>query len=563
MNAGRAEARQLRPPRTRPLAIVWRASGPRRARDVAASAAMLVVERVGTVAFALEIVRRERDAALLASGALALLYAARAVVRGVQRSRVQERLHLATARALLGGDVLRASPLDDEDAQGAVLDGAAAGSRFMSDVVPDLFADALVCITMLLWLGAVEPHQVLGVTAVAVVTGALLLAVVRRAVRRAEDRAWRLHGPVVDDLLAMLTSRLELVANGREIAFLARVTRTLDAWRRASLRADALSMIVARLPALAAVGALAAVLGLGISWQDLLGRNVVLETAVVVAGFPSFVGLARGLHEAVRVDTRTRAMAELLVETRGEHGRSGTTPVGAPSRVDLEALAFAYAAGAPLALAPVSVAWARGTPLVICGPNGAGKSTLLRLLLGLASPTGGAVRVDGRDLRGLDGAAWRRGVAYLAQRPYLSDRATVREAIQLLAPGASDDAMRAVLEKVDVWAALLASGRAPLDARIGALSVGQRQRVALARVLVMDAPILVLDEPDANLDSSGIARVKAIVEELSPGRMIAVVAHTDALVGIPGTLVRLPQASSAPAAAVSAPASVLRDDARA
>ena len=99
--------------------------------------------------------------------------------------------------------------------------------------------------------------------------------------------------------------------------------------------------------------------------------------------------------------------------------------------------------------------------------------------------------------------------------------------------------MRAVLEKVEVWAPLAASSANPLDVRIGTLSVGQRQRVALARVLAVDAPVLLLDEPDANLDHAGILRVRAIVEELSPTKMIAVVAHTEELFDLAGTLVRL------------------------
>ncbi len=549
----------------RPLTTVWSASGPAPGRDVAVSAAMLVLERVGAVGFALALVHGRRDATLLASGALAGLYAVRALVRGAQRSAVQERLHAATAKALLGGDVLRASPLDDEDAQGAVLDGAVFGSRLVSDVVPDLVGDALVGLAVCGWFVAVQPLHVVAAAAATLSFAIAAAALARRTVRRAEDKAWRLHGPVVDDLLAMLSSRLELVANGREAGFLTQVQRRLSAWRLESLRADRLGMIASRLPALAAVVGLAVAMGAGVSLQRWVEGGGALETAVLVAGLPSFVGLARGLHEVVRVGTRVRAISEILEGARGEHARTGHVMGDPSSRVDVEGLTFAYAAAGKPALAPVSFAWRRGAPLVLAGPNGAGKSTTLRLLLGLASPTGGTIRVGGRELHDLDGAAWRRSIAYLAQRPYLSDRATVREAIQLLAPDASDAAMRAVLEKVDVWTALASSRPEPLEVRVGTLSVGQRQRVALARVLAVDAPIVLLDEPDANLDRAGIARVRAIVQELSPTRMIAVVAHTEELFDLAGTLVRLPAdgADGAPAHdQASTRGSVAGDDAR-
>ncbi len=549
--------------RTWPLSTVWSASASSPTRDVAVSAAILVLERAGTIAFALELVRGTRETALLASGALAALYAARAILRSTQRSAVQERLHAATAHALLGGDVLRASPLDDEDAQGAVLDGAVYGSRFVADIVPDLVADALVGIVIMAWFVAAQPFGVVAASAVGLGAAAGAAILVRRTVRRHEDRAWRLHGPVVDDLLAMLSSRLELVANGREVAFLGDVKGRLAAWRRASLHADRLSMLVGRLPILALVLGLAIGIWAGASWKQMLEGRTALETALVVAGLPSFVGLARALHEVVRVGTRVRALAEILEGARGEHARTGHVLGEAPRRVDAEGAAFAYTSAGRVALSAASFSWCRGAPLVLTGPNGAGKSTALRLLLGLAKPTAGKILVDGRDLRELDGAAWRRGIAYLAQRPYLSDRATVREAIHLLAPDATDDAMHAVLQSVEVWAALTSSGTPPLDVRIGTLSVGQRQRVALARVLAIDAPVLLLDEPDANLDQAGIARVRAIVKELSPHKLIAVVAHTEELFDLAGTLVRLPANVASDAQPPAAPKpSGPSDDAR-
>src|SRR5512140_2508664 len=204
----------------RPLSTVWAESGP---SAVALSAALLVAERVGAVALAWALLGGGGAVGLALGAGLACLFAARAVVRGAQRSNAQERLHQATARALLAGDMLRASPLDDEDAQGAVLEGAVVGSRFVSEIVPDFIGDALVALVTLGAFAATQPVRVVAaaVAALAAATAAAFLA--RRLVRRAEERAWRLHGPVVDDLVATLAGRLELVANGREEGFLGEV----------------------------------------------------------------------------------------------------------------------------------------------------------------------------------------------------------------------------------------------------------------------------------------------------------------------------------------------------
>jgi ABC-type transport system involved in cytochrome bd biosynthesis fused ATPase/permease subunit len=124
-------------------------------------------------------------------------------------------------------------------------------------------------------------------------------------------------------------------------------------------------------------------------------------------------------------------------------------------------------------------------------------------------------------LRAIDPDAWRSRVAFLPQRPYLAPRAEVRHAIHFLAPDATDDSIRRALDRVGLTTAL--------ETRIETLSTGQRQRVALARLLCRNAELYVLDEPDANLDRAGITLAAGIVRELAKTKMVVLAAHTQEL----------------------------------
>jgi ABC-type transport system involved in cytochrome bd biosynthesis fused ATPase/permease subunit len=166
---------------------------------------------------------------------------------------------------------------------------------------------------------------------------------------------------------------------------------------------------------------------------------------------------------------------------------------------------------------------------LLVGANGSGKSTLLKLLLAIEPPREGRYLVDGSPPR--DGAALRASIAYLPQRPYLSDRVTVREAFGLLCPAVDEAAAMKWIERVGMGDVLRRIREDdPLGARIGRLSAGQRQRVALARAGLLDRRVWLLDEPDASLDAEGLARLGALLDEERSARIIVVAAHADALV---------------------------------
>jgi iron complex transport system ATP-binding protein len=176
----------------------------------------------------------------------------------------------------------------------------------------------------------------------------------------------------------------------------------------------------------------------------------------------------------------------------------------------------------------VSLELRGGGLLALVGPNGSGKSTLLRLLGGLWKASEGAVTLDGRNLKSLPRRAIARGIAYTPQDTRLDFAFTVREAVMM---GRHPHLGRFDIEREsDHVAAHEAMRRADVaqltDRFVTDLSVGERQRVLLARSLATEAPILLLDEPTASLDIAHALDVLSMCRELAgEGKAIAMAIH--------------------------------------
>ena len=188
---------------------------------------------------------------------------------------------------------------------------------------------------------------------------------------------------------------------------------------------------------------------------------------------------------------------------------------------------FAYDAARAPALDGFSLALPAGATVALVGPSGAGKTTAAHLLLRFLEPGGGAITVDGSPLAALAPEEWRRRVAWVPQQPRLF-HGTVRENVALARPGASDAqlAEAAARARLDVVLHGLPRGwETPVGEGGERLSGGEGQRVALARAFLKDAPVLVLDEPTAQLDPESEAAVVDAIEELRKGRTVLLVAH--------------------------------------
>jgi ATP-binding cassette, subfamily C, bacterial CydD len=175
-----------------------------------------------------------------------------------------------------------------------------------------------------------------------------------------------------------------------------------------------------------------------------------------------------------------------------------------------------------------------GSVTALTGPSGCGKSTALGVLLGFVPVSSGRVTAGSVDLSSLDLDAWRRNIAYVPQRPQLF-AGTVRSNVDLLGTAPDDRVLDAL--------ASAGFADASLDTVLSddgaGLSAGQRQRIAVARAFLKDAPVVLLDEPTANLDLATADQVMAPLRRLACGRTVLIAAHRPELIALADRVIRL------------------------
>ncbi len=444
---------------------------------------------------------------------------------------------------------------------------------YFTGYLPKLVAAAVVPVAVIVRLAVADWGSAL----IVVVTLPLIpvfAALVGAHTRDRTARQWgllsRLGGHFHDVVAGLPTLR----AFGRARHQVEVVHRMADVHRAATmrtLRVAFLSSLVLELVATLSVALVAVPLGL-----RLMGGGVDLSTALLVlflapeaylplrAAGAAFHDSAEGVAVAERTfavldgpaggsdpagshDTGGRGVSA-HTGTRSGHGRDTTStspergstfatrppPDPAVGDLRLDRVTARYPDRDAPALREVSLRVRPGERVALVGPSGAGKSTLLALLLGFVTPEAGRVSVGDAGLTELDRYGWqdwRSRVAWVPQRPHLF-AGTVADNIRL---GNPDAPLREVREAARAAAAdgfitaLPGGYDAPLGERGAGVSAGQRQRIALARAFLRDAPLLLLDEPTAHLDPASETAVAEASARLLAGRSALVVAHRPAL----------------------------------
>jgi ATP-binding cassette subfamily C protein CydC len=234
----------------------------------------------------------------------------------------------------------------------------------------------------------------------------------------------------------------------------------------------------------------------------------------------AFGFLGRSVHAGERLFEVIDARPEVL---------DPPEPLGLPddNTLEFDGVSFGYERGGPRALEDVTFALRPGGRVAVVGPSGSGKSTLVNLALRFWDPQGGEVRFGGRDVRCYAQEDLRARIGFVSQSTYVFND-TLRANLTIADPEASDAALQAALGRARLEGLV---DRLPggLDGYVGeqglALSGGERQRLAVARALLKDAPVLVLDEASANLDTITERELMAGIRDLMRGRSTLVLTH--------------------------------------
>ncbi|GAA1015731.1 ABC transporter permease [Acrocarpospora pleiomorpha] len=258
--------------------------------------------------------------------------------------------------------------------------------------------------------------------------------------------------------------------------------------------------------------------------------DVRLSAPLLLAIMAGAVRFAEPLATASSM-TAVFELTDAALERVGEVLEAPALPVGDPgARIErfdlsLEDVTFGY--GAEPVLRGVSFTAAERSLTALVGPSGSGKTTIAKLLTRYADPAQGTVRIGGRDLRVLDPAEIYRHISVVFQDVYLFDD-TIRSNIAMAKPDATDEEIEAAARAANVHTFVSRLPRG-YDTRVGeiggSLSGGERQRISIARAILKNAPIVLLDEPTAALDTESETAVQAAVDALVADRTVLVIAH--------------------------------------
>lgn len=412
----------------------------------------------------------------------------------------------------------------------AAVQGVDALEAYFARYLPQVFLAALAPVAVLAWT-VPRDWQAAAILAVTAPLIPVFMVLIGRLAERSTRRRWRRLSRLGAQFLDLVGGLATLRANGRAEVQTRSIAAAGEAYRRetmATLRVGFLSALVLELLAMIGVAMVAVTVGVQLA-DGKLGLTAGL-TVLILA--PEVYMPLRRLGAQFHASADGMAAAERIFEVLDEPAAvtvpARPLPVPDPHHapLTLEGVCFAHPGRGEL-LRGIDLSLRPGETVALTGPSGGGKSTLLSLLMRLADPAAGSIACGGTDLRDLDPAAWRRRIAWIPQRPTVFG-GTIEENVRLAAPDASPARLAQALRRAglaDLVASLPEGAQTVVGEGGRRLSAGQAQRLGLARAFLRDAPLLLLDEPTANLDAETELAVADAVAELTAGRTALIVAH--------------------------------------
>ena len=360
----------------------------------------------------------------------------------------------------------------------------------------------------------------------------LLLILAQRQLGHHAQALAREQGEIQAHVLDGLDGLPDLLAGGAGHQQAARIARSTSTFIRHQLAQGRLTARLGAATRLVQALLLLCVLATG---RPLVvsDHSLALYVTVAMLMLMAASDLLPSLYDAFLALPRLKAASDrlfALADTPVFMPASGSAPAPGHPGLRLEQVTLTYPGQTTPALAEVSLTIAPAARIALTGRSGAGKSSLALLLLGFISPQTGRVLLNDMDLTHLEGESWRAQIGYLSQQTRLIS-GTLRENLHLADP---------VADEATCWQALDQAGLADfvrtlphgLETWLGddgvLLSGGQARRVALAMVILRNAPIWLLDEPTEGLDSQTAADVLATINTLTQGKTVLLITHDEA-----------------------------------
>ena len=376
------------------------------------------------------------------------------------------------------------------------------------------------------------------------------------------QRQWRLLATLGGHFLDVVEGLPTLKIFGRARAqeqVIGRVTGEYRTATMSALRVAFLSALVLELAAAIATALVAVEVGLRLLYGHMAYENALLVLLLTPEAFLPLRAVGAQFHASMEGAAAAGRVLDLL-DTEPPPGPRPARPAGRPAgqsagrraarvtaadlrrdEITLTGITVTYAGRSRPALDAVDLTIRPGERLLVTGPSGAGKSTLLALLLRFVAPAAGTLRAGDADLAATGDERWREQIAWVPQQPHLF-AGSVADNIALGHPDADPGAIRAAarLAGADGFIEALPGGYAtPVGERALRLSAGQRQKIALARAFLRDAPLLLLDEPAAHLDPASARRIAETIATRLAGRTVILVSHGPGLAALAGRAIRL------------------------
>jgi thiol reductant ABC exporter CydD subunit len=444
--------------------------------------------------------------------------------------RVLSQLRLELVLRRLSHEPAALDGVEGAEVAAAAVNGVDDLAAYFGRYLPQVILACVVPLAVLGWVAAIDLETAL----IMIVTLPLVPVFMWLIGRYTEERTrarWLALRLLSTNFLDVVRGLPTLRAFNRARAHAAVVADVTDRYRRATmstLRVSFLSGSVLELAATLGVALVAVTVGVRLD-RGSIGLTAAL-TVLVLA--PELYQPLRQLGAQFHASAEGLAVADrilTLLEAPPSVRRRGTLrpPSPAVAPVRFEQVSFSYPLRATPVLDGLDLELRPGELVALTGESGAGKSTIASLLLRLAEPTAGRLTVGGVDLAAIETDAWRRELAWVAQRPTIF-RGSVADNIRLGRPEASEASLLDAARLAGAHA-FIRGLPAGYETSVGdgarPLSVGERRRIALARAFLRDAPLVILDEPTADLDPDNVALLTAAIRRLCRNRTVLLIAH--------------------------------------